>query len=78
MRVSSRLASLAVGKRTGDIVRMATGAVRPPEDPEQDRVAEELRLAERVRAGDGDALAVLYARYRPAHRFPRAAPRRSG
>jgi RNA polymerase sigma factor (sigma-70 family) len=47
-------------------VRMATGAVRPAEDPEQDRVAEELRLAERVRAGDGDALAVLYARYRPA------------
>jgi RNA polymerase sigma-70 factor (ECF subfamily) len=30
------------------------------------RIARELLLAERVRAGDGDALAELYTRYRPA------------
>jgi hypothetical protein len=35
-----------------------------PED--EARARDELRLAERVRAGDADALAVLYARYRPA------------
>ena len=47
---------------------MATGAVRAAEGPGDDardaRVIEELRLAERVRGGDGEALAVLYARYR--------------
>jgi RNA polymerase sigma-70 factor (family 1) len=47
------------GDRTGDI-----GVVEP--DDGGARVRDELQLAARVRGGDADALAVLYARYRAA------------
>jgi RNA polymerase sigma factor (sigma-70 family) len=47
---------------------MASGAAHPADafEPDDDaRIAREVRLAEQVRTGDADALAVLYVRYRP-------------
>jgi RNA polymerase sigma-70 factor (ECF subfamily) len=52
--------------RKRHIVPVTSSAAQHIEPEDAGRFADELRLAERVRAGDADALAELYARYRPA------------